>query len=58
MKETLEFLKQLAANNDRDWFNAHKEEYLKVKAQVEAFTQKLIEAVTELEPQTSQNIRR
>lgn len=50
MKRTLEFLRQLAANNDREWFNAHKDEYLEVKADVEAFTQKLIDAVAELEP--------
>lgn len=50
MKRILEFLRQLAANNDREWFNAHKDEYLEVKADVEAFTQKLIEAVAELEP--------
>ena len=39
---SIEFLRQLTANNERDWFNAHKEEYLNVKAQVETFTQKLI----------------
>ncbi|MDE6562192.1 MAG: DUF2461 domain-containing protein [Muribaculaceae bacterium] len=53
MKEILEFLRQLAANNDRDWFNAHKDEYLKVKASVEEFTQKLIDAVTKLEPEAA-----
>jgi len=50
MKQTLEFLRRLAANNDRDWFNAHKDEYLQVKAYVESFTQQLIEAVSVLEP--------
>ncbi len=33
----LDFLKTLSKNNDRDWFNAHKGEYLQVKAQVETF---------------------
>lgn len=32
MKHTLEFLRRLAANNDRDWFNAHKDEYLQVSS--------------------------
>lgn len=50
MKQTLDFLRRLAANNDRDWFNAHKEEYLEVKAEVETFTRHLIETVAELEP--------
>lgn len=50
MKQTLEFLRRLAANNDRDRFNAHKDEYLQVKAYVESFTQQLIDVVSELEP--------
>lgn len=53
MKEVLEFLKQLAANNNRDWFNEHKDEYLNVKAQVESFTQQLIDALTEIEPEAA-----
>lgn len=53
MKEVLEFLNQLAANNNRDWFNAHKEDYLKVKASVEAFTQKLIAEVAKMEPEAA-----
>lgn len=28
MEEILEFLKKLAANNDREWFAENKEEYL------------------------------
>lgn len=32
-----DFLKALAKNNDRDWFNAHKDDYLQAKAKVEAF---------------------
>ena len=27
-KEGFDFLKQLRNNNDRDWFNAHKDQYL------------------------------
>ncbi|MCM1042482.1 MAG: DUF2461 domain-containing protein [Bacteroides sp.] len=33
----LDFLKRLSENNDRDWFNAHKDEYLQAKAKVETF---------------------
>lgn len=39
----LDFLKTLSKNNDRDWFNAHKGEYLQVKAQVEDFMVWLVE---------------
>src|SRR5437868_3398955 len=28
-KKTLQFLKDLSANNNREWFNAHKDDYLK-----------------------------
>ena len=53
MKEVLEFLRQLAANNNRDWFNEHKDEYMKVKARVEEFTQQLIDALTAIEPEAA-----
>ena len=41
-KSTLEFLKQLALNNNRDWFAAHKHQYLGAKANVEAFMDQVI----------------
>ena len=50
MKNTLEFLKQLAANNNREWFNAHKDEYLKVKKSIDEFTAALIEGLASIEP--------
>lgn len=50
MKNTLEFLKQLAANNNREWFNAHKDEYLKVKKSIDEFTAVLIEGLASIEP--------
>ena len=39
MKEILAFLRDLAANNNREWFNAHKDRYLDVKKRVEALTE-------------------
>lgn len=53
MKNTIEFLRQLAANNNREWFNAHKEDYLQVKSEVENFTQELINQLSEFEPEAS-----
>lgn len=53
MKRTIDFLKLLAANNNRDWFNEHKEDYLMVKNEVEDFTQKLIDEVAKFEPAAS-----
>lgn len=41
-KSTLQFLKRLAANNDRDWFADNKQEYENAKADVETFVDALI----------------
>lgn len=50
MKEILDFIADLQANNNREWFAANKERYLKVKGQVEALATTLIAMVAELEP--------
>lgn len=50
MNEILDFLRDLAANNDREWFAANKERYLAVKAKVELLAQQLIAAVAEVDP--------
>ena len=39
---TLTFLKNLSKNNNRDWFNTHKEEYLQAQLNVEQFVEVLI----------------
>jgi len=41
-KSTFQFLKNLAKNNDRDWFNEHKEKYLAAQSDVEHFIDSLI----------------
>ncbi|HEY5823495.1 MAG TPA: DUF2461 domain-containing protein [Cyclobacteriaceae bacterium] len=41
-KDTLAFLKKLAANNNRDWFNAHKDQYLKAQLDTQQFMDALI----------------
>lgn len=50
MEEILEFLKKLAANNNREWFAEHKEEYLNVKARVEAIATDLMARMVAFEP--------
>lgn len=46
-KDMLKFLKELEKNNDREWFNANKERYLKsVKEPFEVFIGDLIEAMS------------
>jgi uncharacterized protein (DUF2461 family) len=42
MKIVLDFLNQLAENNNKEWFDANKSFYKEVKQTFEAFTEKLI----------------
>ena len=42
-KSTFDFLKKLAANNNREWFNAHKLQYELAKGNAEQFVDSLIE---------------
>ena len=54
-KSTLTFLKQLSKNNDRDWFKERKSKYEAARANVEEFTQALLDKLSEtdvLEEQT------
>jgi len=44
-QDILNFLRQLKANNDREWFNEHKAEFLEVKAHFEVLTQNLIDTL-------------
>jgi uncharacterized protein (TIGR02453 family) len=39
---TFDFLRKLSANNNRDWFNAHKEQYKQARKNVEEFMDALI----------------
>lgn len=41
-KSTLDFLRKLAANNNREWFAAHREQYEDAKANVENFADVLL----------------
>lgn len=45
MKKIIDFLGRLAANNEREWFNAHKSEYLECKAEFDVFVEQLIAEV-------------
>lgn len=50
MQKVIDFLRNLAANNNREWFLAHKGEYLEAKEVFEQFTEKLIVRVGEFDP--------
>ena len=42
-KEAFAFIKALAANNNRDWFNDHKDQYKLLETEVKGFYQQLME---------------
>lgn len=47
MKDTYEFLKALAVNNNRDWFNTHKDVYLELRKSWEIDVSRLIGLMSE-----------
>lgn len=47
---TLDFLKELAANNNKPWFDANKEKYETAKKDFEALVTELFAALTPVEP--------
>ena len=53
MKETLDFLRKLARNNNREWFGEHKEEYLRIKGKTVELAECLIAAVASFEPEAA-----
>lgn len=46
---TLQFLKTLEKNNNREWFNEHKDLYLKAKEDVEVFVEDLIHEIAKFD---------
>jgi uncharacterized protein (TIGR02453 family) len=49
MKEILNFLKDLEANNNRDWFEKNRKRYEETRAQLMAFTGMLIDKIREFD---------
>lgn len=50
MKEILDFLGQLHDNNTREWFDAHRKEWARVKAHAAELTEALIEGIATFDP--------
>lgn len=50
MKQILSFLRQLQKNNNREWFQAHKEDYLAAQARWNQFAEELIQCIGEYDP--------
>ncbi len=53
-EKVLFFIEKLAENNNREWFSAHKQEFLEVKNEVYGFAQEWITQLTELEPEVAE----
>lgn len=53
MKDTLNFLTQLACNNNREWFTANKEWYVACRNRFADFSQTYINAMAEIDPTLS-----
>jgi uncharacterized protein (TIGR02453 family) len=49
-KSTLDFLKMLKDNNDREWFLSNKPLYLEAKQNYEAFVKAILDKIVEFEP--------
>lgn len=50
MKEIIAFLNELRQNNNREWFVANKDEYLKCQAKFNAMTEQLILKISAFDP--------
>ena len=50
MQEILDFFRRLHNNNDREWFDAHRAEWTRVKARFADFTAELIEGIAAFDP--------
>ncbi len=48
--DTMPFLQELAAHNNRDWFNDHKTRWIAIKEDFETFTQGLIDEMKTVAP--------
>ncbi|MDR2886356.1 MAG: DUF2461 domain-containing protein [Rikenellaceae bacterium] len=51
MKKTIEFLSALRANNNREWFEAHRGQYTEALAEFNAFVEKMIAAMPAVDPE-------
>jgi len=49
-KNTIEFLRLLSVNNNKEWFDNHRSMYMKAKNNFEIFVQELINEIIEFEP--------
>jgi uncharacterized protein (TIGR02453 family) len=56
-KDTFTFLKELIANNDRDWFNTHKNRYEQAKQNALDFTEELLKGIKKIDPSIPEDLQ-
>lgn len=56
-EKSLSFLKKLKSNNNKEWFEAHKEQYLEAKQEFEDFVQKLILQLAKFDKSIDQSMQ-
>lgn len=54
MQSVLDFLYDLSLNNDREWFNAHKDRYIQANNTFNVFAMELARKLSEIDPQIGQ----
>ncbi len=57
MEKTIDFLKKLKLNNNRDWFEANKEKYLNAKEEYEAVIDKVIKGVAKFDKRIAPDMK-
>ncbi|MES2680728.1 MAG: DUF2461 domain-containing protein [Bacteroidota bacterium] len=57
MEKTIDFLKKLKSNNNRDWFEANKEKYLAAREEYETLVDKVIKGVVKFDKQISPDMK-
>ncbi|MDO9000788.1 MAG: DUF2461 domain-containing protein [Bacteroidota bacterium] len=57
MDSIFSFLKKLETNNNRDWFEKNKPNYLKAKEEFEAFVQEIIEGISKFDKRISPDMK-
>lgn len=50
MKQVIAFLRELHDNNNREWFDAHRAEWKRVKTRFAGFTEQLIDGISAFDP--------
>ena len=50
MKAIITYLRQLQAYNNREWFNAHKDEFLKHQARFHELVEEVIKEISVFDP--------